>query len=115
MALLIPATYPEPLAVFRGPGDPAPEPLPIGKEVKPSNGKEFTLDELQHYVGGNIEISSFPDGRMMVINEIGKLVHLEVNIEATVIYRQAWKDQSTWAAADSVVGDVLLCNPGEIA
>lgn len=115
MALLIPAKYPEPVMVVQAPGEPAPKPAPIGRTVKPANGRGFTLVELQGYVGGMIEVSSFPDGRFMVSNEEGKLLLLPVNVEATMIYRRAWAEHSSWAAADTIVGDVLLCEPGEIS
>lgn len=114
MALLIPAKYPAPLAVVVMAGDPAPTLPAIGSTVKPKRG-QFTLEELQGYVGGMIEISSFPDGRFMVSNEEGKLLGLPVNVEATMIYREAWREHSSWAAGDVVVGDVLLCEAGEVS
>jgi len=91
-----------------------PAPPKVGDEVRPANGKRFTLSELQAYVGGFVEFSRVPDGRTMVSNEEGKLVGLLANVEATIIYRQAWAGVSEWAAADTIVGDVLLCSPAEV-
>lgn len=115
MATLIPARYPEAVMVFRRSGQVPPTMPAIGREVKPADGKEFTLEELQGYVGGNIEISRFPDGRLMVSNEAAKVEHLPVNVEATMIYRHAWTGHSDWAAADTVCGQVLLCNSEEVS
>jgi len=40
-------------------------------EVEPANGHDFTLEELQQYVGGLIELVGIPDepGKIMVVNE----------------------------------------------
>jgi hypothetical protein len=114
MALLIRATVPQPVMVVVVEG-PMPEPAPIGEEVKPANGKRFALEELQAHIGGLIEMSCLPDGSgTMVFNEEGKLLALPINVEATMLYRQAWAHVSPWAAADVLVGDVLLCGPTEI-
>jgi hypothetical protein len=113
MALLIRATVPEPVMVVVFEGDPMPEPAPIGEEVRPANGKHFTLSETQGYVGGLIETSFFPDGRVMVLNEEGKF-GLPANVEATLLYRRAWTGVSSWAAADTICGDVLLCSAAEV-
>lgn len=58
------------------------------KEVRPSNGVHWTLEELQGFVDGYIEIARTLDGRFMVINELGKVlpVPLELNIPATRLY-----------------------------
>jgi hypothetical protein len=114
MALLIKATIPEPALFVVFGDDPMPEPAPIGEDVKPANGKSFTLEELQGYVGGLIEMSFFHDGRVMISNEEGKLVGLLVNVEATLLYRAAWTGVSDWAARDTIVGDVLICSPAEV-
>ena len=39
-------------------------------EIEPANGHDFTLEELQQYVGGLIEIVEMPTpGQIMVVNE----------------------------------------------
>lgn len=60
-------------------------------EVSPKNGKSFELEELQaiveHKVGDvschYIEIITMPDGRLMVVNEEGKLIGAPMNNKAT--------------------------------
>ena len=53
--------------------------------VAPKNGRSFTLEELQKLVGGYIENVYLDDGRIMVLNEEGKLEGLAVNEAATVM------------------------------
>lgn len=115
MALLYRAKYPEPVRAMAGSsGTGMPDPPPsTSEEVFPENGA-FTLSELQTLVGGMIEVSTFPGGMMMVYNENGKLLKLPVNVDATIQYRLYWADRSPLAARDTIVGDAVLCWPGEI-
>jgi hypothetical protein len=56
--------------------------------IRPKNGKKFSLDELQTYVGGYIEIVALKPGNghaTMYINEEGKLKGLPYNPQATKI------------------------------
>lgn len=55
--------------------------------IAPS-GVRWTLEELQGLVGGYIETVSTIDGRIMIINEHGKIVEpmLPLNVLATRIY-----------------------------
>ncbi|MEA2628997.1 MAG: hypothetical protein QOJ10_1457 [Chloroflexota bacterium] len=108
MALLIKATYPEPAMVFIAPGDSLPEDPQIGEEVQPANGRDFKLAEAQALVGGMIEIHPLDDGRIIVINEEGKLEQLPINVEATILWRQ------TYGGRDVIVGDVLVCKTSEL-
>jgi hypothetical protein len=64
------------------------------KEVHPSNGKHWTLAELQGFVGGYIEVVRTLDGGYMVINELGKMMTpmLDLNIPATRIYQHGRHD-----------------------
>lgn len=57
--------------------------------IAPANGVHWTLEELQGLVGGYIETATTIDGRIMIINEHGKIVEpmLPLNVEATRIYR----------------------------
>lgn len=58
MALLIPANDNEPV-----------------REVQPKNGEDFTLKELYALLDCQyIEVINLPDGRIMVVDEEGKLV-----------------------------------------
>ena len=77
-------------------------------QVQPQDGRTFSLQELQAAVGGYIEIVGLADGRYMVLNEEGKLQHLEVNAEATRLAR------SRIGADDYIVGDVLVCTDREL-
>lgn len=76
--------------------------------VEPKNGKTFTLDELQGYVGGDIECVHASKRLIFVMNEEGKLRGLKVNLKATVFYRILMRN------FDLLVGDVLLCTTDEI-
>ena len=94
-----------------------------GEEIKPKNGKTFTLEEMQKAVGGYIEILHLADGRIMVLNEEGKLNGLETNITATgilaevgsyVFGRHLKHADVIYAFGGNLVGDVLVCDDTEI-
>ena len=72
-------------------------------EVVPSNGSDFQLDELQAMVGGYIEIVSAGKGKIMVIDNEGKLKGKPVNDAATMIFMQA-------GYYDIIAGDALVCD-----
>lgn len=75
-------------------------------ELKPLNGTDFTLEEMQGVVGGYIEVvGTMDESRVMVLNEEGKLKKLPLNSKATAIYPNL---------ADIIVGDVLVCKRGMI-
>ena len=76
--------------------------------VEPKNGTDFTLEELQGYVGGYIEIIHLNDGRIMVINEEGKLLGLPLNMLATIQY------QLSYGPLDQIVGNALVCKNTEV-
>jgi len=49
-------------------------------DVTPENGKAFSLDELQKFVGGYIEFVGTPMGdKSFIVNEEGLLMGLPVN------------------------------------
>jgi hypothetical protein len=73
-------------------------------DVKPNNGTDFSLEELQEIVGGFIEIVSLMDNEIMVINEEGKLIDLPFNETATQMY------QEVDGFYDCIAGDVLVCD-----
>ena len=67
----------------------------------PGNGRHYTLEEMKKAIGGGlIEIVHTKDGRLMVIDEEGKLKGFPVNQVATALYR--YGDQ------DPIVGDALV-------
>ena len=79
-------------------------------KVTPSNGKHFTLPELQCLVGGYIEIVHLGNEEVMVIREDGKMCQdTEINHSATRIAREK---QAIWAH-DCIVGNALVC-PSEM-
>ena len=43
------------------------------KNVEPSNGTDFSLEELRGFVGGHIELVRLSKSQVMVVNEEGKV------------------------------------------
>lgn len=68
-------------------------------------GTDDQLRVLQEAVGGYIEIVYAPDGKLLIIDEEGKLKGKPVNTLATLM----WQHPS-----DVLVGDVVLAEPGEV-
>lgn len=77
------------------------------RNVKPANGTDFSLEELQAVVGGYIEIVKFSDGHLLVCNEEGKLMGLELNPNASAFCQVRGR-------REVIVGDVLICMDNEI-
>ena len=72
------------------------------REIAPRDGRHYTLEELQGFVGGYIELVYSKDGeRVMVVNEEGKLQGLAPNVWGT---NWAYEQGMT----DYIVGDVAL-------
>ena len=102
------------------------------EERQPNNGHTFRLEELQAIVGGNIEIIPTKDGRIMVLNEEGKLLDLPRNEQATILanlatpadisrLRMALGDRLIYVGsdleaeeADYIAGTVLVCADHEV-
>lgn len=78
-------------------------------EVTPANGKVFTLAEMQRFVGGHIEALPMRNGKIMWINEEGKLKQLPPNLLADHIAHR----QTGIALWDQIVGDVLIATVAE--
>jgi len=76
-------------------------------EVEPQNGSYFTLEELQKFVEGYIEVVYLPEQEIMVLNEEGKVNGLDVNEEATMIAQKAGLN-------DIIVGNVLIIKQDQI-
>lgn len=53
--------------------------------VVPANGKKFTLEELQNYIGGYIERIDMFNGCAMYVDEEGRLKNLPYNEFATKV------------------------------
>lgn len=79
------------------------------KGVFPANGTDFTLEELQGFVGGYIEIIDITDKVIMVVNEEGKGA-LEPNGMATVLA----KAHGAIFPHDYIAGDALMCPSGMV-
>lgn len=77
--------------------------------VQPANGTDFTLEEMQAIVGGDIELVYLNDTEIMVVNEEGKIDNLDDNRAATLVFRENYPDSD-----DYIVGDVLVCNNEQI-
>ena len=74
------------------------------QKVQPANGSDFTLEELQGFVDGLIEIIDIGSDMIMVVNEEGKGV-LEPNTTATVIARA----MMAISPHDYIAGNALMC------
>lgn len=81
----------------------------VEQEIKPKNGKDFKLKELQSFVGGYIEIVDLDNGEIMVVNEEGLLERLPFNSKATKIAKEAYPGSDMY-----IVGDVLVCKDEEV-
>jgi hypothetical protein len=75
--------------------------------IEPHNGTDFTLDEVRAIVGGRVELISLYDGRIMLINEEGKLHDLPLNVEATRLFLVER------GGDDVIVGDALVCEDAQ--
>lgn len=80
------------------------------EKIEPGNHSDFQLEELQKIVGGYIEIINLFNGKILVVNEEGKLKGLEQNEIATTIAH----DADAIADWDCIVGDVLYCLSEEV-
>jgi len=78
-------------------------------EVKPANGKTFSLKELQTFVGGYIE--RFRAGKKVFNwNEDGRMMELPKNEKATdILYLEC----DGLRNVQDIVGDVLICEASE--
>lgn len=83
--------------------------------IRPKKGDSFTLEELQRYVDGNIQICTPPgkSGAILVVNEEGKVEGLPVNELASAMWQELAEPGSE-RSFDDVVGDVVLCHTSQI-
>lgn len=81
-------------------------------QIRPKNPEQgFTLDELYLLIECElVEITSLADGRLMVMDELGRLrvPRRPVNVRATTIYQEGR------ATGLAILGDVVVGCPGEI-
>lgn len=78
-------------------------------EITPANGVYFTLEEMQQYVGGLIQIIPLEgeghDDRLLVVHDEGKLIDLSYNLPATLVWILYYGD------TDYVCGDAIVSAP----
>ena len=79
----------------------------LHKNVEPSNGEDFSLEELRGFVGGQIELVRLSKAQVMVVNEEGKVNDLPENQYATMLVNIA-------GIRDVIVGNVLVCDINKI-
>lgn len=79
--------------------------------VSPKNGVDFQFKgEAYDLIGTDmIEIVATRDGRMMLIDEEGKLKGKPINAAATALYRYGLFRYG----GDVIVGDVIVCTSAE--
>ena len=73
------------------------------KQLIPANGKYFTLEEMQGFVDGLIEILYLKDGSLMIVNENGLNTNLPINDKATDI-----RNDNYGKSIYPIVGNVLV-------
>ena len=76
-------------------------------EIEPENGLNFKLQELYKILNCKlIELVVTKDGKLIVLDEEGKLQSKSVNTKATELYK--------YGEQDVIVGDVIVCNNKQI-
>lgn len=81
-------------------------------EILPQNGTDFSLEELQNYVDGYIQVIQLhnQEDKILVINEDGKIQQRPLNTTATEL---ALSNRAIFRY-DFIVGDVVLCKNSEV-
>ena len=70
---------------------------------------EPTLKEAQEFVGGYVEVITFPNGDYLIVNEEGKLMNLPYNPEASALWKATFdNDNFITGRKDFVVGPAIL-------
>lgn len=73
------------------------------RDIEPMNGEYYKLRELQHYVGGYIETVNVGNGKVLIMDEEGKLKGKLPNKIAT-----GWlltEGINDWIAGDAILID----------
>lgn len=77
-------------------------------EIEPANGHDFTLEELQRYVGGLIEIVEMPTpGQIMVVNEEFLYNGSSINPIATAMMERPGEPAM-------ICGSVVICDDEQV-
>ena len=70
---------------------------------------EPDLKAAQDFVGGMVEVVTFPNGDLLLLNEEGKLMGLPLNPEATALWRTHFtKETHLFGYDDFVVGPAMV-------
>ena len=73
------------------------------------NKDEPDLKTAQDFVGGMVEVITFPNGDVLIVNEEGKLMNLPLNPEGTALWRSTFtKDKYASGYDDWVSGPAIL-------
>lgn len=72
--------------------------------VEPKNGTDFSLEELQGFVGGHIEIVRYSDSQILICNEEGRIKNLPTN----------WGMMAVANSVGWIHGDVLVCPASQV-
>lgn len=77
-------------------------------EIEPANGTDFSLEELQQYVGGLIEIVEMPTpGQIMVVNEEFLYNGSSINPIATAMMERPGEPAM-------ICGSVVICDDEQV-
>lgn len=76
------------------------------EKIVPANGSDFSLEEAQKVVGGLIEVVNLSNEMIIVCNEEGLYMNLEVNQKATDLCLES----EAILPGSFIVGDVLYCH-----
>lgn len=79
----------------------------LRRNAEPSNGMNFSLEELSNIVKGHIEIVRLSKTQVMVVNEESKLIGLDINPYASLIVQLT-------GVCDTINGNVLICDVDKI-
>ena len=75
------------------------------ENIKPANGKSFTLAELQEMVGGLIQAVPVFEDKFIIVDEEGRLKNYQHNVIASLLVMDE--------VNGDIVGDMVLCNRKE--
>lgn len=78
----------------------------VMRPIAPMNGTDYSLTEMQNYVGGYIETLRVGK-KIMVVNEVGKVRNMPINKVATdIIVNDGYSDY--------ICGPAMLIHPSHI-
>jgi hypothetical protein len=75
------------------------------ENVKPANGTNFSLEELQQLVGGLIQVVPVFRNQIIVVDEEGRLKNYQHNLIASLLVMDE--------VNGDIVGDMVLCKKSE--